>query len=522
MKSTHDRRIVRMGVLSIVILMLGMLTACPSTTTARTVRLDVEQIDTYVRAEVQRHGIPGLALAMVEGDQIVHLAGYGTADETGRPVTSQTPFVLASVSKPITALAIMQLVEAGKLELDAPVQRYLHEFRVADSIASQQITVRHLLQHTSGIPEQGCQNSRFGAETLEEFVSKLHTIELDAPVGARYFYCSGNYNVLGRVIEVVSGQSYASYIEQQVFAPLNMRHSFTSEHEAERAGLAQGYRWLFGMPIPFDYAYDRPQMPSGFLVSSAEDMANFLIAQLNGGQFGTSRILSPGGIATMQANGVPAGVNNSTYGLGWKKKPMGGVAAILHTGDHPNTHTLVFMEPHTRRGVVLLMNTNGLLPSLSAFTEIEHGVARMIMGEEPSMAGLSLPRLYLIVNAVLVSLLALASWPLVRLRRWEHRLRQQHQGQSHRLRVGLRVAGDVTIGLTLLISARQLLGALGAQSWSEGFLLLPDFVAWLWGVSLIVLLTGALRLVLTLHLIRHSKPGRTSANLVASPSKRPA
>jgi hypothetical protein len=163
------------------------------------------------------------------------------------------------------------------------------------------------------------------------------------------------------------------------------------------------------------------------------------------------------------------------------------------------------------------MNTNGLLPSLTAITEIENGVARLLAGEKPTVAALSLPRLYLIVNAVLASLVALASWPLLLLLRWEQRLRQQRQGRSCWLKAGLRLAGEATTGVTLLISARLLLGALGAQSWSEGFLLLPDFVMWLCAISLLVLLTGALRLVLTLRLRRRTKPGHISAHGVASP-----
>jgi CubicO group peptidase (beta-lactamase class C family) len=274
MNTKRALMIMRQDLALILVLLIGMMTS-PAAAIAPINPADVTNIDTFVRAQVERHGIPGLALAIVEGDQVVHLGGYGRADETERAVTPQTPFVLASVSKPITALAVMQLVEAGKLELDAPVQRYLPEFRVGDPIASRQITIRHLLQHTSGIPEQGCQNSRFEAETLEEFVSRLRTIEPDAPAGARYFYCSGNYNVLGRVIEVVSGQSFASYIEQQVFAPLDMRHSFTTEQAAERAGLGVGYWWLFGIPVPFEYPYDVPQMPSGFLISASRICLTF-------------------------------------------------------------------------------------------------------------------------------------------------------------------------------------------------------------------------------------------------------
>src|SRR5688500_7250573 len=112
---------------------------------------DLAAIDHYVESEMQATGIPGLALGIVRGDQIVHLRGFGDADESGRPVTPETPFIMASVGKSFTALAVMQLVEAGELDLDAPVQRYLPWFRVADPNASARITVRHLLNQTSGL-----------------------------------------------------------------------------------------------------------------------------------------------------------------------------------------------------------------------------------------------------------------------------------------------------------------------------------------------------------------------------------
>lgn len=129
-------------------------------------------------AEVRPHDIPRLGLALVDREQIVHLGGYGMANQTRWEVTPQTPFVLASASEPFTVLAVMQLVEVGKVQLDAPARRHLPAFRAADPVASQQITVRHLLQHSSGIPGQGYQNFRFGAETLEQFVAEMQTIEL--------------------------------------------------------------------------------------------------------------------------------------------------------------------------------------------------------------------------------------------------------------------------------------------------------------------------------------------------------
>src|SRR5215217_1417802 len=113
---------------------------------------DFDAIDAYVQHQLQEMRMPGAALGIVKGDEIVHLESFGDADDSGRAVTPETPFKIGSTSKSFTALAIMQLVEDGKVDLDAPVQRYIPWFRVADPTASKHITVRHLLNQTSGIP----------------------------------------------------------------------------------------------------------------------------------------------------------------------------------------------------------------------------------------------------------------------------------------------------------------------------------------------------------------------------------
>ena len=111
------------------------------------------RVDAYVKTQLTRLNIPGAALAIVEGDKIVHMCAFGAASPTGEAPTPQSPFFIGSLTKSITALAVMQLVEAGKVELDAPVQRYLPWFRVADSQVSAQMTVRHLLNQTSGLSQ---------------------------------------------------------------------------------------------------------------------------------------------------------------------------------------------------------------------------------------------------------------------------------------------------------------------------------------------------------------------------------
>src|SRR5438128_9530052 len=263
---------------------------------------DIASIDAYVSAQMQANHIPGVALGLVHNDQIVHLRGFGSADQSGRAVTPQTPFTLASVSKSFTALAVMQLVEASKVKLDAPVQRYLPWFRVADPVASARITLRHLLYHTSGLPSTDCESDQVTI-SLEQYVRSLKSVVLDRPVGSRHEYCSTNYDVLGLIVQTVSGQPYALYLQQHVFAPLQMHDSFASEPEARRDGLAQGHRWFFGVPTPFDY-YPLSQVPAGGLISSAQDMTHYLVAQMNGGRFGSTSVLSSAGIATMHAPAV--------------------------------------------------------------------------------------------------------------------------------------------------------------------------------------------------------------------------
>ena len=167
-------------------------------------------------------------------------------------MTPQTPFIIGSVAKSFTALAIMQLVEANKIDLDAPVQRYLPWFRVADEKASAEITVRHLLNHTSGISTKTGRSYQGNGDTsdtaLEQAVRKLKSAELTAPVGSKHQYSTINYSVLGLIVQTVAGQSYESYVQAKILDPLQMRNSFTSEAAAQPAGLATGYNYWFGRP----------------------------------------------------------------------------------------------------------------------------------------------------------------------------------------------------------------------------------------------------------------------------------
>jgi CubicO group peptidase (beta-lactamase class C family) len=220
----------------------------PTHASSSTSMSDFATIDSYVQAQVNESHIPGLALGIVQGDQIVHLQGFGRANDSGSAVTPQTPFILGSLSKSFTALEVMQLVEAGKIQLDAPIVRSIPWFRVADPAASVRITVRQFLNQTSGLSTDIGRSFFFGSATemLEQAARDLRTAALVSPVGTSFNYSNANYMILGLLVQTVAQQPYEVYIQQHIFQPLDMQHSYTSQEQARRAGMATGYRYWFG------------------------------------------------------------------------------------------------------------------------------------------------------------------------------------------------------------------------------------------------------------------------------------
>jgi CubicO group peptidase (beta-lactamase class C family) len=348
-------------------------------------------IDAYIIEQMRRLSIPGASLAIVEGGQITHLRGFGKARPGGVTPSPQTPFFIGSLTKSFTALAIMQLVEAGKVELDAPAQRYLPWFRVADAQASAQMTVRHLLNQTSGLPaslglaDLGDPDSQ--ATATERQVRALATLRLARPVGEKFEYSNTNYNVLGLIIEAASGESYAGYVQRHIFDPLGMSHSYASKAEVQRNGLAMGHRYWFGRPIPApDLSIPAGSLPSGQLICSVEDMAHYLIAQLNGGCCGDAQVLSPSGIAEMHRGAVEwreMGFSVGHYGMGWVSQGCGETRIVSHSGTVPDFSAFMALVPEQKRAIVLLFNANHAMMKIT-LDEVGIGAAKRLAGVPPS------------------------------------------------------------------------------------------------------------------------------------------
>jgi CubicO group peptidase (beta-lactamase class C family) len=229
---------------------------------------DGRAIDAWLKEEMRAHLVPGAAMVITDASSIVHSGAWGRSGNGDAPVTIDTPFVVGSLSKMFTATAVLQLVEQGRVELDAPVQRYLPRFRVADADLSRRITVRHLLNQTSGLPTLA-PRAKTTRPLLEDHVRALAAAELSSMPGRRHIYSSPNYLVAGLIVEKVSGVSFGTYLQRSIFAPLGMTRTFVRESEARAAGLARGHNIWFGMALPSSYEPEADRLPTASIITTA-------------------------------------------------------------------------------------------------------------------------------------------------------------------------------------------------------------------------------------------------------------
>ena len=423
---------------------------------------DFAAIDTYVERQMHELGIPGLALGIVQGDQVVHLKGFGLADAAAQPVTPQTPFVIGSTTKSFTALAVMQLVEAGKIELDAPIQHYLPSFRLADPDASARITVRDLLHQTSGIStadgNADVTRDDRADDALEQRTRAMESIRLSQPVGATFQYANANYDLLGLLIQAVSGQPYEEYIQQHIFAPLDMRHAFTAPDSAQSDGLAKGHNYWFGVPTAMTTPFPRGSLPSGYLIASAEDISHYLIAQLNDGRYRDATVLSAQGIAALHRPAVAAFQGNH-YAMGWFVGQGGGAPAVWHNGTVPGFNAKIVLVPTGRWGVVALMNASSQLNEARKEAIVD-GVVSLLHGRapQPAPANQIVVVLYIIIHLIAAIPLVNAIWSALALRRW--RANPSRRPRSWRLawRIGSVYGLNLLVALLFLVVQPRLFG----------------------------------------------------------------
>ncbi len=351
----RESRAMRLLILAIGIFLLGQrppISPPGFSETQSSVR--VEEIEPLIRAEMERQKIPGLSVALVVGDHVRWAKGFGYADlENSVPATEQTVYRLASISKTITAVAAMQLAERGKLDLDAPIQRYCPAFPEKPW----PITARHLLAHLSGIrhykrPEEitSTRHYRRLVDTLEIFKDD----PLEHEPGARFTYTTYGYNVLGCVIEGASGMSYLDYVRENIFRPAGMERIRDDNVFAIIPHRAQGYRRTPDGELQNSALADTSnKIPGGGLCSTVVDLAKFAIALRRG------VLVRKETLEQMWTRQKTRDGQEISYGLGWNLSQYRGQREVFHTGGQPRVSTLLYMRPDQGIAVVLMSNLEG-------------------------------------------------------------------------------------------------------------------------------------------------------------------
>ena len=317
---------------------------------------------------LRKQEIPGFAIAVIDDGKVVYEKGFGVQSLKGKdPTTPRSLFHMASITKPFVATAVMQLVEKGRMSLDAPITTYLPYFQIADPRAKT-ITVRQMLTHTSGMPDEGdygWDRPQYDDGALERYVRSLKDQKLVFAPGERMQYSNMAYEILGDAVAKASGMTFEEYVHQNILQPLGMSDSTLLVKDTEPALMTWGHE-LDGKGHPFAsqvYPYNRMHTPSSDLHSNVKDMSRWAIANLNGGTLDGQRILEK---ATLEKMWTPAhelaapgpDVRRQAIGLSWFLGKHRGHDIVSHGGGDTGYITDLVMIPEGRKAVVWMANVD--------------------------------------------------------------------------------------------------------------------------------------------------------------------
>lgn len=438
-----------------------------------------QRIENYLQAKFEKGNIPGFTVAVVKNNEIILSKGYGKSG-SHQDLTSNTPLAIASLSKAFTALAIMQLVENGKIRLDAPVSEYYPSF----PLPSSGITVRQLLNQTSGLSDKFFPEMQFHQQPqdLETSIERLRGLKIGNDPIETFHYHNPNYQILARIIELVSKQPYSDYLVKNIFQPLGMKHTknaaSTKEFYSSYGGnFEEGYNFIFGIPHKMKELNWFVQGSAG-ITSTADDMAKWLILFLNKGSENGVRLLKPENIQLML---TPSEKSGSLYGMGWSisKEHVANHSGIFWTYQ---SEQMLVLEKGV--GVVILFNSG--LNAFQDYSSFSHGILEIINGNTPSI-GIQLS-IYL---ELLMVLLTFASFyfaikSIKNAKKWLHK---------NSIRLTLNILRKL-IPLLILISIPQIIFFITGRvlSWERIFWMMSSVIIWLLIQSILNIIIIILRL----------------------------
>ena len=325
-----------------------------------------KELESYIIEEMSAADIPGMGISIVSSEKELYCAAYGAAQET------DSDYVLGSLSKSFTAAAIMHLQEEEELSLEDTVSDYLPEYSAVSDV-----TISQLLHQTSGISSE----------------ERMSNLQGNGQKGV-FEYANANYNLLGEIVEAVSGLSYEEYVSDNILDPLEMTSTYSMRTGADLSEkLLTGYQNFFGFPFPLKHQHDEEddwiQVPSGYMISDAKDMGKYLQMYLNKG----GRILTSESVDAMLNEGVDMSSDRSMedeffegtaeYGLGWMAKQVEGQTVYYHSGKTEAFTTMMVLLPEQDLGITMLFNSMDFLVGQKLIEQLEEGIVSLEMGNTP-------------------------------------------------------------------------------------------------------------------------------------------
>ncbi len=330
-------------------------------------KVDAEKQNLILRAEeliidkMSEGKVPGLSVAIVKDGEEIYKAGFGYANlETGEKVTSDTLFQLASNSKAFTALGVFQLQKDGLINLNDPISKYISWLKLIYNGKETDVTVAEFLHHSSGISSNTIYRipelNKEDDNAIEKTVRTIAGIDLVSMPGTKYQYATINYDVLGLLIEKVSGMKYEDYIQKYVLDPAGLSNTHMYRSKANSAQLASGYKFGFLLPKYYNAPWYEGNKPAGYIISSANDMATWLKIQVDMSSSSSldSKLIEQSQSPNLSVDTFGEGM---AYAAGWIVYNNAGTE-IFHSGSNPNFSSFIIFRPEEKTGVAVLCNAN--------------------------------------------------------------------------------------------------------------------------------------------------------------------
>lgn len=322
-----------------------------------------QEIETFLQSLIDTGGIPGIAIAITQGQEIVYSRGFGVTNvDTKEKMEPKHIFHVASISKTFAATAVMQLHEKGKLDINQPLITYLPYFKLADE-RFKTITIKQMLNHTSGMPDvedYEWEKAVKDEGAAEQYTRSLTNEKLVSAPGMEYHYSNMAFDVFADLVAKVTGMSFEKYVKENILRPLKMNESSFYAPEIKMS-LRTTPHLDNPVKVSTVYPYNRMHAPSSTLNTNVLELSHWAIANLHNGQYKNKSILSPATHAMMLSPTFTTNKErNISIGLSWFMYPYQGMTNYEHGGSDLGYRAMLNLIPDKKLGIILMCNLEGV------------------------------------------------------------------------------------------------------------------------------------------------------------------